>query len=212
MNHALNDSRATLGFSPHGGWPLRIIENDKTTSAITMSDGDVVTLPTTLLHADEAMILRQYRDWLDARRIHRSFHCKHCRVPDPITAERTLPKSMDVFITDSQILFSCDHQRLFFQGSTPSRPFRFETDPPLPEGFVLSGGPLRMALLEPERELLRAVKLIRRKYDLLESNLCMDCFEHGGYDPRMAGGIDDRNGKIAWFCSHRAFIAPPSIC
>lgn len=196
---------------------MKPIENDKTTSTIVLAtpDGETtgtVTLPTTILHDDEARLLRQYRDWCETRRIHRSFYCPHCRVADPMTEGRTIASEMQSFITDAQILIACDHRRLFYQGLSHYQPFRLQTDEAMPPGFILYNGPVKLALNQMERELIRAVKDIRRKYDFQEANACQDCFEHGDYDWRMRGGVDDRNGRISWYCAHRVFMGQPSIC
>lgn len=189
---------------------MKPIENDKTTSTIEMSDGEQIRLSTVILSDDEASTLREYRDWLEARRISRTFFCPHCKVPDPMTAGRFLPKPMEAFITDHQILLSCDHRRLFYHGRTVSNGFRFVTDPPMPPGLVLYDGPVRVRLVEPERQLLVAMKHLKRKYELAESTTCQDCFE-GMYPANIRGGVDDRNGAISLMCRHRELSAPPSF-
>ena len=190
---------------------MRPIENDKTTSSVTMTSGEVVTLPTIILAEADASLLRQYRDWLADRRVTRRFFCRVCTVPDHMTIGRTVPMEMDTFITDAQIMFSCNHRRLFYQGLTVPTRIRFAPDPKLEAGILLLT-PTERVLNETEREMLRAVKTFKRQWDIGEVNQCQDCFEtamHG--DGSLRGGIDDKTGRISLRCAHRRFTAPASI-
>lgn len=85
--------------------------SDVTTGTLVDKDGNVLNKPTVLLSKEEAELLRQYKKFLHKRGLREALYCTTCW-------QGNLEDGMNAFVTDGQILFTCRHRMLFFQGQS----------------------------------------------------------------------------------------------
>ena len=75
------------------------------------ADGSVANKPTTLLSADDAKLLREYKKFLSRMGWREALYCNQCY-------EGNLSDGMRVFVTDAQIMAECRHRLVFHQGQS----------------------------------------------------------------------------------------------
>lgn len=85
------------------------METDVTTSTIVGPDGEVANKPAHILTSEEALILRQYKKFLEARGLREALYCQDCW-------DGGLSDGCRAFVTSNQILIECRCKTRFFQG------------------------------------------------------------------------------------------------
>lgn len=85
--------------------------SEKTTGTIILPTGEEESVPTIILDAEDAHVLRQYKKFLLKYGLAEAVRCKHCF--------ETLGQSMsgmEAHVTDHEILFRCRHRMLYHRG------------------------------------------------------------------------------------------------
>ena len=91
--------------------PEKPLLNDYTKSTILAPDGSMANIPTVLLTAEEARLLREYKKFLNRRGLKEAVYCNACW-------EQNLQCGTRFFVTDDQVFIQCRCQVRFFQGQT----------------------------------------------------------------------------------------------
>lgn len=82
-----------------------------TEGVILDADGQPTSLPTVLLTAEEAALLRLYKKFLHSHGIRDASYCNSC-------FEGNLSDGMEVHVTDGEVLFRCRHRLLYYKGAS----------------------------------------------------------------------------------------------
>lgn len=82
-----------------------------TEGVILDANGQPTSLPTQLLTAEEASLLRLYKKFLHAHGIREAVYCNTC-------FEGNLSDGMEAYVTDGEVLFRCRHRMLYFKGQS----------------------------------------------------------------------------------------------
>lgn len=85
-------------------------EQEKTTGTVE-KDGDQQSVPTTVLSAEEAALLRLYKKFLLRHGMREALFCNKC-------FEGNVSDGTRAHVTDSQVMILCRCRMLFHQGYT----------------------------------------------------------------------------------------------
>ena len=139
--------------------------NDKTTGYIVKPDGTLATVPTILLSADTAAIMRAYFFWAMSNQLEPELFCGDC-------ADGSREKKAQYNITETEIEIVCDcSQRVFFGASLPPAPVVASTT--LPANDTGVG---QVLLSEDAARLLRLYKKVLIDLNLKEALRCNACY------------------------------------
>lgn len=91
---------------------MAIITNTGVTEGVILdANGQPTSLPTKLLTAEEAALLRLYKKFLHTHGMREAVFCNTC-------FEGNISDGMEAHVTDSEVLFRCRHRLLFYKGSS----------------------------------------------------------------------------------------------
>lgn len=167
--------------------------SDHVLSTLTQEDGSTVTLPTTVLTAEDAALLGEYESWLSRERLRRTLFCVDCGRGDEV----------QVFVEPTQIGIVCAHRMLFYQGPVPVR----LTDHPEHGESVIA--PVRVTVPEvpiapADVHMLRRYRTFLRTYALQEALWCL-CCEDEGNAPGCKAFVRPDGIAVLCRCTHRVF-------
>jgi len=168
--------------------------NDKTAGHLVGPDGSLVTLPTTLMGADTAQIMRAYFVWAMSNQLEPELFCSDCY-------DRTRGSKAIYNITEAEIQIVCDCQlRAFFGHTLPPNPVAAS------QTQVCEGeGSASVLLSEEAARLLRLYKKVLIDLGLKEALRCNACYELKQSDGCMAQ-VTTNSIRILCRCSNRSFV------
>lgn len=166
--------------------------NDKTTGHIVKPDGSLAILPTTLLGADTAAILRAYFTWTLANQLEPELYCASC-----YNGSREDKAIYNIDDAQIQIICRCQ-QRVFFGHSLPPAPVAASTTIPN------DGGVGEVQLSEDAARLLRLYKKVLIDLGLKEAVRCNACYALNSEDGCNAQVLTN-SIRIFCRCSNRTF-------
>ncbi len=86
--------------------------NTNVTEAVILdANGQPTSLPTQLLTAEEAALLRLYKKFLHAHGMREAVFCNSCY-------EGNIHDGMEAHVTDGEIFFRCRHRLLYYKGQS----------------------------------------------------------------------------------------------
>jgi hypothetical protein len=90
---------------------MKPLLNDTVTGTVLGPDGVPLLRPTTILTAEEAELLRQYKTLLLRHGMREALYCNTC-------FDGALHDGMKAFVRDSEIMIECRHRRLYYLGQS----------------------------------------------------------------------------------------------
>lgn len=84
---------------------------EKTASLILGPNGEPLSVPTVILDAKHARIIREYKKVLQELGLKEALYCDECW-------DRNVHHGLEARVTDGQIIFRCRCKLRFFQGQT----------------------------------------------------------------------------------------------
>ena len=84
---------------------------DVTESVILDANGNPTSLPTQLLTAEDAALLRLYKKFLHSHGMREAVYCNSCY-------QGAQHDGMEAHVTDGEIMFRCRHRMLFYKGQS----------------------------------------------------------------------------------------------
>lgn len=91
--------------------PAKPLASDKTTATIYAPDGTQANLPTLVMTAEDAALLRSYKQWLLRNGYKEALYCSRCW-------ESNLAHGTEAFVTTDRIGIRCRCRFTYFQGPT----------------------------------------------------------------------------------------------
>ena len=166
--------------------------NDKTTGHIVKADGSLATVPTTLIGADTAAIIRAYFYWAMTHQLEPELLCGNC-------FDHTRDSKAKYNITDAEIQIVCGCQiRAFFGHSLP--PARVAASTTIP-----NDGKIGQVLLSADAaSLLRLYKKVLIELNLKEALRCNACYALSQSDG-CAAQVTANAIQILCRCSDRRY-------
>ena len=82
-----------------------------TEGVILDANGNPTSLPTHLLTAEDAALLRLYKKFLHTHGLREAVYCNHC-------FEGNLSDGMEAHVTDGEVMFRCRHRLLYYKGQS----------------------------------------------------------------------------------------------
>lgn len=82
-----------------------------TEGVILDANGQPASLPTQLITAEEAALLRLYKKFLHSHGLREAVFCNTC-------FEGNLSDGMEAHVTDGEVLFRCRHRMLYHKGQS----------------------------------------------------------------------------------------------
>ena len=167
--------------------------NERTIGHIVKPDGSLATVPTTLIGADTAAIMRAYFTWAMTNQLEPELFCGDC-----YDHSRNSKAQFD--ISDQQVVITCACQLRLFQGaSLPPSPVTPSMTAPSDDAGVG-----RIALSDAAARLLRTYKKVLLALNLKEALRCSACYalnQSDGCEAQVLPG----SIRIMCCCSNRTF-------
>src|SRR3990167_2081782 len=165
---------------------------DTTTGHIVKADGSLATMPTTLMGADTAAIMRAYFQWALTNQLEPELYCGNC-----FNGSRDDKAIYNITEADIQIICRCQI-RAFFGHSLPPAPVTASTT-------VLHDGEIGQVLLsDSAARLLRLYKKVLIDLNLKEALRCNACYSLDNQDGCGAQVLTN-SIRIFCRCSNRTY-------
>jgi hypothetical protein len=84
---------------------------DRTEAVILDANGIPTSMPTQMITAEEAALLRLYKKFLHAHGLREAVHCNECY-------QGAQHDGMEAWVTDSEIMWKCRHRVLYYKGQS----------------------------------------------------------------------------------------------
>jgi len=84
---------------------------DRTEAVILDANGIPTSMPTQMITAEEAALLRLYKKFLHSHGMREATFCNSC-------FEGNLSDGMEAHVTDGEVMFRCRHRMLYYKGQS----------------------------------------------------------------------------------------------